>query len=209
LITFLSASSLINPQLFLITWGGFGPVFALARLGSVFVFSILLGLIFIVIGKRFEYGDLTNNAEQVCNNERESKKFTINNFFKGIWSAFKFVGFYMVLGVIISVSLEVIAPISLLFDRSTMEWLNIILAAFVSIPVYVCGGGVIPLVQMLMENGMSNGAAMTFLIVGPATRVTALTALGSFLSKKILVFYVFFLIIYSFVLGLVLNLLLV
>ena len=45
LITFLGASSLINPQLFLVTWAGFGSVFALIRLGSVLVFSFLLGMI--------------------------------------------------------------------------------------------------------------------------------------------------------------------
>ena len=102
-------------------------------------------------------------------------------------------------------ALEAVVPVTLLFEKSTMEWLNIIFAAFISIPVYICGGGVIPLVQMLMNNGMSTGAAMAFLIVGPATRITALTALGSFLSRRMIVFYVAFLILFSFLLGLFLN----
>lgn len=208
LITFLSASTLINPQLFLITWGSFGFIFALTRLGSVFVFSLLLGYMFVVLEKRksFNSTKINNEVEEYSRKTKNIKDFKIKEFLKSVWSTLKFIGFYLVLGVAISVTLEVIAPISLLFDRATMEWINIIIAAFVSIPVYICGGGVIPLVDMLMENGMSTGAAMAFLIVGPATRVTALTALGSFLSKKIIGFYVAALIIYSFILGLFLNL---
>ncbi len=140
---------------------------------------------------------------------RDIHNFNLKEFLISMLSTLRFIGFYLVLGVVLSVTLEVIAPISLLFERATMEWLNIIIAAFVSIPVYVCSGGVIPLVNMLMANGMTTGAAMAFLVVGPATRITALTALGSFLSKKTLVLYVTILIIYSVILGLLLNIVLV
>ena len=137
--------------------------------------------------------------------KRDIKDFKFKEFLKGAWSNFRFIGSYLVLGILLSITLELIAPVSLLFNRTTMEWLNIIIAALVSIPVYICGGGVIPLVKMLMDNGMSTGAAMTFLIVGQATRVTALAALGSFLSKKMIGLYIAFLIVFSLVLGLVLN----
>ncbi len=209
LITFLGASSLINPQLFLVTWGGFGLTFSLARLFSVFLFSLLLGSLLTIFagkGKALEAGNVNGRIEcKSSGRERDIRNFLWKEYLLGVWSTFKFIGKYLVLGVLLSVFLEAIVPISLLFERATREWLNILFAALVSIPVYICGGGVIPLVEMLMKNGMSTGAAMAFLIVGPATRITALTALGSFLSKRMVGFYVAFLMVFSLVLGLLLN----
>ncbi len=211
LVTFLGASSLLNPQLFLVTCGGFGLGFGLIRLVSVFVFAVLLGFSLILINKKikiFDSGNVNSRIEESGNSCRKPKNiasFHFPEYLKGVWSTFRFIGKYLLIGILISVALEAVVPVTLLFEQATMEWLNIIFAAFLSIPVYICGGGVIPLVQMLMNNGMSLGAAMAFLIVGPATRVTALAALGSFMSKKMVFFYVAFLIGFSFILGIILN----
>lgn len=209
LLTFLSASSLMNPQLFIITWGGLGGSIAITRLVSITVFSLLLGFSIGFIEKR--YGKLsaqTVNGKftRTCSTEKSWKAFEFKEFMRSAYSNFEFVGFYVVVGVVASMALETFVPVSFLLDRgSGSEWVNILLASVISIPLYVCGGGIIPVVDMLMQNGLSVGAVMAFLIVGPATRVTPLLALGSFLSKKMLGFYVAALIAYSFLLGLVLN----
>ena len=45
MVTFLSVSSLMNPQLFIITWGGISPEMAMVRAGTVLLFGFLIGLI--------------------------------------------------------------------------------------------------------------------------------------------------------------------
>jgi uncharacterized membrane protein YraQ (UPF0718 family) len=88
---------------------------------------------------------------------------------------------------------------------SGVEWLNIAAASFLEIPLYACGGAVIPLVDTLLNNGMSVGAALAFLIVGPGTRITPLLALGSFLSTRMLAYYVVSLLLFSVVTGMLIN----
>ena len=46
---------------------------------------------------------------------------------------------------------------------------------------------------------------MAFLIVGPGTRITPLLALGRFLSKKMLAYYVIALLLFSIVSGMLIN----
>jgi uncharacterized membrane protein YraQ (UPF0718 family) len=46
---------------------------------------------------------------------------------------------------------------------------------------------------------------MAFLIVGPGTRIIPLLALGSFLSKKMLAYYVSALLLFSIVSGMLIN----
>ena len=209
LLTFLAASSLMNPQLFMITWGGLGANIAIIRLISIILFSLLLGYSIDFIEKK--HGSLIQQKvnqrfTRTCSTEKNWRQFKIKEFLKNSYSNFEFVGFYIVIGILVSMILETFVPVSILLERaSNFEWVNILLASIISIPMYVCGGGIIPFVNMLIDNGMSIGAVIAFLIVGPATRITPLMALGSFLSKQMLAIYVIALILFSFVLGLILN----
>ncbi|MEM7167686.1 MAG: permease [Planctomycetota bacterium] len=55
---------------------------------------------------------------------------------------------------------------------SVPEWAEIPLFALLGMPVYVCASGATPLAAVLIANGASPGAALAFLITGPATNVT-------------------------------------
>ncbi len=58
--------------------------------------------------------------------------------------------------------------------------LQVPLAALLGIPLYVCASGATPLAAMAVHKGLSAGAALTFLLAGPATNATTfgvLTAL--------------------------------
>lgn len=50
-------------------------------------------------------------------------------------------------------------------------------AALLGVPAYVCASGVTPLVAVLLHKGLSTGAAVAFLLTGPATNLVALAAL--------------------------------
>lgn len=52
------------------------------------------------------------------------------------------------------------------------------LAALVGVPVYVCASGATPIAALAIHKGLSAGAAMAFLIAGPATNVTTFGVLA-------------------------------
>lgn len=56
--------------------------------------------------------------------------------------------------------------------------LEIPLFALLGLPMYVCASGATPLVAVLMAAGVSPGAALAFLLTGPATNVTTFGLLG-------------------------------
>ncbi|MEL6344539.1 MAG: permease [Myxococcota bacterium] len=53
------------------------------------------------------------------------------------------------------------------------------LAALIGVPLYVCASGATPLAAVAMHKGLSAGAALTFLLAGPATNVTTFGVLSS------------------------------
>jgi len=205
LVTFLAASSLMNPQLLVMTWGGLGGRMALARLGSVLAFSLLLGAVVHGVPKRWAVLPvlISNETPQL----RRKRTFTWADFAKRGWHTLEFVGFYVLLGILIGAAVEVLVPGRWIFALfGTGGWLQILLAALLGVPLYACGGGTIPLVQSLLTQGMAAGAALAFLIAGPATRVAPLMALSTILRPAFVAAYVGALVLYSVAVGVLFGL---
>jgi uncharacterized membrane protein YraQ (UPF0718 family) len=57
--------------------------------------------------------------------------------------------------------------------------------ALIGMPIYVCASGATPLVAVLLFNGVSPGAALAFLITGPATNLTTLGVLSGLHGRRI------------------------
>lgn len=56
--------------------------------------------------------------------------------------------------------------------------------ALLGMPVYVCAAGATPLVAVLLASGVSPGAALAFLITGPATNMTTLGVLSGLHGRR-------------------------
>lgn len=84
--------------------------------------------------------------------------------------------------------------------------LALLMAATVGVPLYACGGGTIPLLQQWLESGMSMGSASAFMITGPATKITNLGALKIVLGIRRFVLYLAFVMLFSLVTGLLVDL---
>ncbi len=61
------------------------------------------------------------------------------------------------------------------------------LAAVVGIPIYVCASGATPLAAIAVHKGLSAGAALAFLIAGPATNVTTFGVLAALHGRAVAV----------------------
>jgi len=71
----------------------------------------------------------------------------------------------------------------------------------VGVPLYVCASGSIPLAAALIAKGISPGAALIFLIVGPATNAASVTVILKMLGKRALAVYLALIVLGSLVAG--------
>jgi len=63
------------------------------------------------------------------------------------------------------------------------------LFALIGIPLYVCASGATPIAAILVYNGVSPGAALAFLLAGPATNVTTFGILAQLHGKRVAVLF--------------------
>lgn len=82
---------------------------------------------------------------------------------------------------------------------------GVLIAATIGVPLYACGG-TIPLLQMWMLDGMSLGSATAFMITGPAIKITSLEALKIVLGLKRFLLYIGYVMAFSLMSGLLVNL---
>ena len=65
----------------------------------------------------------------------------------------------------------------------------IVAAMLIGLPIYVCDTGSIPIALALIHAGLSPGAALAFLIAGPATNTATLTTVWRVLGRRALLLF--------------------
>jgi len=70
------------------------------------------------------------------------------------------------------------------WDRVVPANFEVEFFALLGMPVYVCASGATPLVAVLIHNGVSPGAALAFLLTGPATNITTLGVLTQLHGRR-------------------------
>lgn len=82
---------------------------------------------------------------------------------------------------------------------------SMLLMLVVGIPLYICATASTPIAAAFILKGVSPGAALVFLLVGPATNIASLTMLTGLLGKRATVLYLLSISIVSVLCGLALD----
>lgn len=93
------------------------------------------------------------------------------------------VGWFAV-GLLLAAVITVLIP-----DDFMARWLgggitSMLVMLVIGIPLYICASASTPIAAALILKGVSPGAALVFLLAGPATNVTSLTVLVGLLGKR-------------------------
>lgn len=112
----------------------------------------------------------------------------------------------------ILVGLAVAALVAPLFDAEAFAQLSpgleVPLFALMGLPLYVCASGSTPLVAVLIAKGVSPGAAIAFLLTGPATNLTTFGLLGRLHGRRRALAFAGVTALFTVVLGYAVNLVL-
>ncbi|MEQ8982032.1 MAG: copper ion binding protein [Deltaproteobacteria bacterium] len=97
---------------------------------------------------------------------------------------------WVIFGILASAAIEVFVPHDFLAGfAESGSILPMIAALVISLPLYVCATASVPIAAALVEAGLPAGAALVFLMAGPATNVATIGAIYRTLGKKPLAIY--------------------
>lgn len=90
----------------------------------------------------------------------------------------------LALGILLAATIGLVLPEDLLADAALRGPLGLLLALAVAVPLYVCASASTPIAHALVLKGLSPGAALVFLLAGPATNLTSLAVLRRTLGPR-------------------------
>ncbi len=203
LAAFMMASILLNPQLILYS-AALGKTMVVIRIMSCFLCGCVAGVLVFLFYRKKEFFNFTGFEASAG---RDTHPNLLIRYLLNLWRNFKATGLYFLFGILLSALFQRYVPQDLMVKAfgGNEAW-GVLMAATIGVPLYACGGGTIPLLQSWLANGMSTGSAAAFMITGPATKITNLGALKIVFGVRRFFLYIAFVMLFSFITGIFLNL---
>lgn len=204
LASFMMASILLNPQLIIYSTA-LGRTALIVRIVSCFACGIAAGLLIHLFYKDEEFFNFDGFSERKSRDIHPNLLIRyLQNFYRNI----KATGKYFLFGILLSAIFQRYVPQDLMVQLfgNNKAW-GVLMAATIGVPMYACGGGTIPLLQGWLANGMSMGSAAAFMLTGPSTKITNLGALKIAMGMKNFILYILFVMGFSFLTGMIVNIL--
>jgi len=114
---------------------------------------------------------------------------------------------WLIIGFLLAALISVVLPNDFFSSFKGLGLLEILVILAASVPIYICATGSIPIAAVLLMKGVSPGAALVFLMAGPATNVATMTVLGKTMGKRSLLVYLITIIGGAIIFGMLTNLL--
>lgn len=96
---------------------------------------------------------------------------------------------WLIIGMLAAALLSVLIPDEFFTQTISNEYLSMLMMLLVSVPLYICATGSIPIAAVLIMKGLSPGAALVLLMAGPATNIATMAVVGNAMGRKSLWIY--------------------
>ncbi|ABD56571.1 permease [Jannaschia sp. CCS1] len=199
-MAFWLASPLMDPAMFVVTAGGIGFDFAVAKTVAAVALGIFGGVMVMTFARTPVFADPLRE-QPMKSGCCAPKKTTLNwrfwqeadrraTFAQAAWDNFIFLGKWLMLAYLLQSLLISYVPAALIAQVVGGDGLMpIIVGALVGAPAYLNGYAAVPLIAGLLEQGMSPGAAMSFVIAGGVSCIPAAVAVWALVKPRVFAAY--------------------
>ena len=203
-----------------ITYALLDPIMTVARPVSAFITAVAAGISENLLNtqKEEDWEKVIDRSCPIdnccdgneCSPEEHAKH---HSFSEKLWSGLKFAvddlwgdlaGWFFV-GLLFAGIISALIPQELMSRYLGGGLHSMLIMLLVGIPMYICATASTPVAAALILKGVSPGAALVFLLVGPATNVTSLSVLFGLLGKRATAIYLITLSIFAVLSGLAVD----
>ncbi len=188
-----------------ITYALLDPIMTVARPVAAFVSATIAGILENLLGQgvktdnTLQRSDLPGEMNRCCDEhdhppdeDQRSNSFVLkisNGVHYAVNEVWSDMAGWFFFGLLLAGVITVFIPDDF-FGRYLNGGINSMLIMLVfGIPLYICATASTPIAAALIMKGVSPGAALVFLLVGPATNLTSLTVLLGVLGKRTTAIY--------------------
>ncbi len=220
LVSFLISTPETGVDSVALTYGLMGPVMAVVRPVVAVVTAVIAGIASIGVKEDASLADVTCDddcatpAEDPCDETcapagaapAGPRRF-LHSLDYGFSSVLDDIALSLLVGMLLTGILAGLLPDN--FFDEVLGWgsglMPMLAMIVVGLPLYLCASASTPIAAALMAKGLSPGAALVFLLVGPATNLATMTVVGQLLGRRHLAVYLGAIVLVSLAAGLLVD----
>jgi uncharacterized membrane protein YraQ (UPF0718 family) len=188
--SFLVATPMTGVDSILATTSLLGPFFSIFRVIAAAITALLTGFLVSFLSLSASDGKTKEHVHcaSCCQENDET--------YLGLWGKFQSslryvfyslvgdISSWLLVGIVVGGLVTVIFPASFANQFLGGGFLSMVIMLILGLPMYVCSTGSIPIAAAFMMKGASPGAALVFLLAGPATNAVGISVIVKALGWK-------------------------
>ncbi len=202
-----------------ITYALIDPIMTVARPVAAFITATFAGILENLAGKsgasEVQIPDISCPVDGCCPGTDcppEVHK-THHTFMEKLKAGLRFartevwgdIAVWFFIGLILAGLITALFPADLMAEYLGGGIQSMLIMLVIGIPLYICASASTPIAAALILKGVSPGAALVFLMAGPATNITSLTVMTGTFGKRTTIIYLSTVMVFSLLFGLILD----
>ncbi|UCC21847.1 MAG: permease [Planctomycetota bacterium] len=189
-ISFLLSTPQTGVDSIFVTLSLLGPLFAVFRPVAAFVTGIVGGgLVNLFGGGGKGQGEGPGKCTDACCGGEGGGKKIRRGLKYGFVELPRDIGKAMLVGLAVAALISVLVPEGYFAEKLGTGIFAMVVMMFLGIPVYVCATASVPVAAALIMKGLTPGAALVFLMTGPATNAASFATIWKSLGKGTAIIY--------------------
>ena len=208
-ISFLLSTPQTGVDSILVTYSLMGPIFAIFRPLMAFATGLVGGTVINLVEKHQPQPEQQPSecTDDCCANSKK-QHWLVRAMKHGFVTLPTDIGRAMLVGLVVAALISAAVPEDFFASSSAVAGGGIVamlVMMIVGIPVYICSTASVPIAAALVAKGLNPGAALVFLMTGPATNAATLVTLASQVGRRSAVIFLLTVVVCSLAGGLVLD----
>ena len=200
--SFLASTPQTGIDSLMITYALLGWIFAVFRAIVAFFSGILCGAAVAAVSPK-EEDEIEECHDECCRPGSAPVLRRILTY--GFLTLPRNISKAILVGILISGLMSALIPDDFFAESLGDSPYAMLLMLAIGIPFYVCSSASVPIALAFIKAGLSPGAALVFLITGPATNAATLTTLWQIIGRKQLVVFLITLALSALIAGWIMN----
>ena len=217
-LSFLVSTPETSVTSVLLTYALLGPVMTIIRPIAACVSAICAGLVENFVEARTpapqspdsEAGEGCSQSgcctgDELLDKDNASIGGVRGGLHRAFVSLFDAIFIWIVIGILVAAAIQAWLPGEVLTRILGGELQSMLLMIVIGVPLYVCNEASTPIAAAFIAQGVSPGAGLVFLLVGPATNIGALGVLYQQLGRRTVVVYLTAIVVVALIAGMITN----
>ncbi|MFH1891824.1 MAG: permease [Candidatus Zixiibacteriota bacterium] len=183
--SFLLSTPQTGVDSIMVTFSLLGPIFALFRPLVALVTGLIGGQLVDSFDKTRDLNMLPMMSDSMSNNMNAPQGNALKRIFSyGFVALPQDISKSLLIGLVAAGLIAAVIPDDFFLGLLGAGFASMIVMMLLGIPLYVCATASVPIAAALILKGISPGAALVFLVTGPATNAATITTIWKVLGKK-------------------------